>query len=225
MLIKHSENPLALAVLALLCERPMHPYEMATTLRARKKDRNIRLRFGTLYTVIDALRREQHIAPCESQQDGRRSERTVFGITVQGKEVLSEWVSDSLSTPVHEYPQFLAALSLMPIVSPQHAAQLLGERLANLDMATRKFPEEVSGGDGPGPLPALSVDEEYRLAIARAERRFVARLVEQIGKGELRDMAAWRELHHGGGGGSRPVPDHAEGGGTPSSTKQAADSS
>ena len=28
-------NPLALAVLALLSERPMHPYEMAQTMRER----------------------------------------------------------------------------------------------------------------------------------------------------------------------------------------------
>ena len=34
-------NPLALAVLALLFERPMHPYEMAATLRERQKDASI----------------------------------------------------------------------------------------------------------------------------------------------------------------------------------------
>ena len=31
-------NPLALAVMALLMERPMHPYEIAQTLRRRGKD-------------------------------------------------------------------------------------------------------------------------------------------------------------------------------------------
>ena len=30
-------NPLALAVLACLAERPMHPYEMSTTMRERGK--------------------------------------------------------------------------------------------------------------------------------------------------------------------------------------------
>ena len=32
-------NPLALAILVLLYERPMHPYEMANTLRERRKER------------------------------------------------------------------------------------------------------------------------------------------------------------------------------------------
>ena len=33
-----TSNPLALAVLALLFERPMHPYEMAATLKERHKE-------------------------------------------------------------------------------------------------------------------------------------------------------------------------------------------
>jgi hypothetical protein len=33
--LAHPSNPLALAVLALLFERPMHPYEMAATLKQR----------------------------------------------------------------------------------------------------------------------------------------------------------------------------------------------
>ncbi len=34
---KGPSNPLALAVLVLLFERPMHPYEIAATLRIRNK--------------------------------------------------------------------------------------------------------------------------------------------------------------------------------------------
>ena len=49
----HPSNPLALAVLALLFERPMHPYEMGVILRQRHKEDSIKLRYGSLYTVID----------------------------------------------------------------------------------------------------------------------------------------------------------------------------
>ena len=52
---KRRSNPLALAVMVLLFERPMHPYEMATTLKQRHKHDSIKIRFGSLYTVIDAL--------------------------------------------------------------------------------------------------------------------------------------------------------------------------
>ena len=42
-------NPLALAVLASLTERPMHPYEISTTLRQRAKEESIKLNYGSLY--------------------------------------------------------------------------------------------------------------------------------------------------------------------------------
>jgi len=51
-------NPLALAILVLLYERPMHPYEMATTMRERRKQSSIKLNYGSLYTVIEQLLRE-----------------------------------------------------------------------------------------------------------------------------------------------------------------------
>ena len=37
----HPSNPLALAVLALLFERPMHPYEMGLLLKQRNKEESI----------------------------------------------------------------------------------------------------------------------------------------------------------------------------------------
>ena len=62
-------NPLALAVLACLYERPMHPYEMATTMRTRNKDESVKLNYGSLYSVVDALQR------AGSSRPTRRHER------------------------------------------------------------------------------------------------------------------------------------------------------
>jgi DNA-binding PadR family transcriptional regulator len=49
-------NPLALvALLACLTEHPMHPYQMAITMRERGKDQSVKLNYGALYTVVEAL--------------------------------------------------------------------------------------------------------------------------------------------------------------------------
>ena len=56
-------NTLALAVLGLLQERPMHPYEMAATLRERHKDSSIKVNSGSLYDTVEALTRHGWIAP------------------------------------------------------------------------------------------------------------------------------------------------------------------
>ncbi|HZR99577.1 MAG TPA: PadR family transcriptional regulator, partial [Chloroflexota bacterium] len=70
-------NPLALAVLALLLERSMHPYELAATLRQRGKSASIKLNYGSLYTAVAALQRAGFIEPRGTVRAGRRPERTV----------------------------------------------------------------------------------------------------------------------------------------------------
>ena len=65
-------NPLALAVLACLTERPMHPYEISTTLRTRGKEKSIKLNYGSLYSVVESLQKHGLIAARETTRDGRR---------------------------------------------------------------------------------------------------------------------------------------------------------
>src|ERR1700683_2242161 len=77
-------NPLALAVLVLLYERPMHPYEMAATLRERRKEDSIKLRYGSLYTVIELLVKAAFICAKRTSREGNRPERTVYEITAAG---------------------------------------------------------------------------------------------------------------------------------------------
>src|SRR5439155_23465939 len=69
-------NPLALAVLVQLCEGPMHPYEMAATMRSRGKERSIRLNYGSLYTVVNNLARQGRIAAAGAGWKGARAART-----------------------------------------------------------------------------------------------------------------------------------------------------
>src|SRR5271167_398452 len=114
-------NPLALAVLVLLFERPMHPYEMAATMKQRHKEASIKLRYGSLYTVIDLLVREGFIAPKETSREGRRPERTVYMLTPVGEVEMRDWLGDLIGTPVKEYPRFEAALSLLPALSAERA--------------------------------------------------------------------------------------------------------
>ena len=110
-------NPLALAVLVLLYERPMHPYEMATTMRERGKEKSIRLNYGSLYTIIEQLLREKFIAVKEVLKEGKRPEKTIYDLTPAGEAELLDWMRELVSSPVKEYPQFEAALSLLACAS------------------------------------------------------------------------------------------------------------
>src|SRR6266702_1825851 len=111
-------NPLALAVLAQLEERPMHPYEMASTMRERGQEHSIKLNFRSLYTVVESLQRADYITAQETVREGRRPERTVYEITGAGRVELYDWLCELLGEPAKEYPRFMAGLSLMGALPP-----------------------------------------------------------------------------------------------------------
>ena len=104
-------NPLALAVLTCLFERPMHPYEMAQTMRTRAKHESIRLNYGSLYSVVESMEKRGLVEAVATTQEGRRPQRTVYGITEAGKVEMTEWLADLVAVPTKEYLQFEAALS------------------------------------------------------------------------------------------------------------------
>lgn len=46
---------------------------------------SVRLRYSSLYSVVEALRREGLILALKTRREGRRPERTVFGLTDVGR--------------------------------------------------------------------------------------------------------------------------------------------
>src|SRR5256886_16864850 len=101
-------SPLALSILQLLDERPMHPYELAATMRERHQDEFIRLNFGSLYHTVDVLRRNGWIVPAEREKEGNRPERTIYRLNPTGREVLVGVVGDIVARPRREDPHFSA---------------------------------------------------------------------------------------------------------------------
>jgi DNA-binding PadR family transcriptional regulator len=190
----HRTNPLALAVLALLFERPMHPYEMGVVLKERHKEDSIKLRYGSLYTVIDLLVGRGLILARETAREGRRPERTVYEISSAGRTELNAWMTDLVSEPVKEYPQFEAALCLLPVLPPDEALALLRRRLEliedNAAVLARQI-EQISATN----FPALFlIESEYRLAMLRAEQQFVGELIRRVENG-WGPLELWRGFH------------------------------
>jgi DNA-binding PadR family transcriptional regulator len=188
-------NPLALAVLALLAEKPMHPYEMSSTLRERAKEQSIKLNYGSLYSVVDSLVRHRLIDVQETVREGRRPERTVYAITDPGRIELVDWMSELLAVPVKEYLQFEAALSLMPVLSPDVVIRLLEVRRTRLDaeIAADEGVMKVMSERG---MPYLwTIEVDYAQALRRAEREFVHATIERLSTGELPEIKAWRRAH------------------------------
>lgn len=188
-------NPLALAVLSCLTERPMHPYEISTTLRRRGKENSIKLNYGSLYSVVDALLRHGLITARATTRAGKRPERTVYEITPAGRDEFEDWLAEILSTPGREYLALEAGLSLMPGLAPDEVARLLDQRadLLRIEIGGLEAAATVTEEFG---LPEIfSVESQYRIAMLRAERDFVQTLAKRIRTAELGGTPLWRRMH------------------------------
>jgi DNA-binding PadR family transcriptional regulator len=188
-------NPLALAVLACLIERPMHPYEIAATMRTRGQDASIRLNYGSLYGVVETLLKKGFVEEQEVVREGRRPERTVYRITPEGRAEADAWLSELLGTAAKEFPQFEAGLSLMGVMPPERAVALLDERVAQLQERLSELDAIVVAATGNG-VPRLFLAEmDYERALVEADCAFTEQLARDIESGRLDGVEFWKQFH------------------------------
>jgi DNA-binding PadR family transcriptional regulator len=189
-------NLLALAVLATVVQRPMHPYEIASVLRARGKDDDMEIKWGSLYTVVRNLAKHGFLEVVESRRAGARPERTIYRITDAGFAELRDWTRELVSTPQPELPRFKAGLSVFSALTPEEAADALRERVTALERiisAQRASLAEHSD------VPRLFlVEVEYELATREAELTWVRGLLDELTDETFPGLPGWRKWHETG---------------------------
>ncbi|MGW2250734.1 PadR family transcriptional regulator [Kitasatospora sp. NPDC001660] len=179
-------NTLALAVLGLLQEQPMHPYEMGSTLRERHKDSSFKVNSGSLYDTVESLVRHGWIEPVETARDGRRPERTVYAVTGLGQGEFVRWIDELLRTPVAEYPKFMAAVSYLGALGPDRAAEALSERAEHLARRIEETGAVLADTVGSGAVPRLfMIEVECALHAWEAELAWTRRTIAEIRNGGL----------------------------------------
>jgi DNA-binding PadR family transcriptional regulator len=188
-------NPLALAVMALLYERPMHPYEMVSVMRERGQHESVRLRYSSLYSVVEALERERLILPLETVREGRRPERTVYGLTDAGRVEFLSWLRELLREPAKEYTQFAAGLTFLAALPPSEALALLKQRTRLLEEEVGEMRSRLDAVMEGGLARLFLVENEYELVLREAEREWVRGLVRDIETGKLEGLREWESVH------------------------------
>jgi DNA-binding PadR family transcriptional regulator len=176
----------------------MHPYEMSTTLRQRRKETSIKLNYGSLYSVVESLQRHKLIEATETIRQGRRPERTIYAITDAGRREFVDWLSELLRAPVKEYTQFEAGLTLLPGLPPEDVSDLLDERIGLLT-AELHAGRSMLDLARKAKLPRLFwLEAEYSLMLREAELRYVTELAQQIRDGSLDGLDLWRTFFETG---------------------------
>lgn len=189
-------NPLALAVLAQLHDRPMHPYEIAAQMRRYGIEESIKLNYGALYVVIEALQREGLIVPLDTHRDGRRPERTVYGLTEEGRTEFLAWLRELLRTPVKEYTRFAAGLAFLAHLPPTEAVALLEERERRLADEVRTARSGLDAGMRHGPGRLYLIEYEHGAILREAELTWLRAIIREIKDGTLTggtdDRPSWK---------------------------------
>ncbi|HWS36022.1 MAG TPA: PadR family transcriptional regulator, partial [Actinoplanes sp.] len=112
-------SPLAMVLLALLVEAPMHPYRMQQTIKHRGQDQLVNVaQRNSVYQMLDRLAREGLARPGGTSREAGRPERTVYEITDEGTTTLHRWLREMLPEPAREFPEFPVALAFLPTISP-----------------------------------------------------------------------------------------------------------
>ena len=173
-------NLLALAVMSYLSQQPMHPYELGRTLREHGDARSIKFNHGSLYMVVGQLAKAGYITELETSRTGQRPERTVYALTDAGRAEFRDWLAELVAEPQHEYPHFVAALSLIAALPPGEVLALLRHRLGQLHRAREEIRGLIDTALANGVPELFLVEEEYRLSLLAAETTFCEEFIGKI---------------------------------------------
>lgn len=178
-----SVTPLGVSVLALLFERPMHPYEMCQLLVTRRKDRVVKVRPGSLYHSVERLERDGLVTVAGTDRQGNRPERTTYEITPAGRVAVREWVADTVRVPAAEYPQFTLGLAELHNLESAEALALLDQRIETLTFDVAELDNLVELARE---VPELfTIPFSYIRAMAQAELDWLQTFVGRVRNGDI----------------------------------------
>lgn len=178
-------SPLGVAVLALLMEAPMHPYEMYQLLIARHEDRLVKVRPGTLYHAVGRLETDGLLEATGTGRDGRRPERTTYKITDAGRAALSQRLAGMLSEAANEYPVFPHAIAEAHNLPAGVVLELLDARLTALEERLDVLSTGREAVIAKGVERRYWVDVEYQQAMLRCEIDWIRGFQAELRSGEL----------------------------------------
>ncbi len=178
-------TPLDMAVLELLLEKPMHPYEMSQVLRTRNIEARANVKAGSLYHAVERLEQHGHIKVVDTQREGRRPERTVYGVTEAGRDAFVERAKAMLGTIVPDFPEYVSGLSALHELDRADALDELRVRALRLraeDAADQVIMENLKAK----PLPDIYWLDVRFIAARRAfELAWTNQLIEDITTGRV----------------------------------------
>ena len=173
-------STLAVVLLALLTEAPMHPYRMQQVIKERGQDQLVNVaQRNSVYQALDRLVRDGLARPAATAREAGRPERTTYEITEDGAATFRRWLTEMLTTPAREFPEFPAALAFLAILAPAEVKALLASRIE----AQRERLTAIREQAPPGMPRLFLIEDEYRAALLGAEIAWLRSVVADLDSG------------------------------------------
>src|SRR5215831_6086754 len=153
-----TRSPLGLVVLWELMMGPQHVYGIQKLFEQQGKDRvvNVRSR-ASLYQALERLVRLGLVEVHKTVEGDGYPDRVVYAITDAGREAARAWLRASLSEAGAEFPEFIAAVSILFGLEPDDARRQLETRLETQAAALADAEAQLTGNPA---LPRLFLLEE-----------------------------------------------------------------
>jgi DNA-binding PadR family transcriptional regulator len=169
----------------------MHPYRMQRLIKERGKDQVINVeQRASLYQTISQLLRAGLITFWETSRPEGFPERTVYRLTEAGHAAAVDWLRDMLTSPAQDYPDFPAAVSLLPLLTPEDALQQMRTREARLLDRIAAIDAENQAVS----LPRLFLlESEYLRLMLDTELNWVRSIIADLQGGALTWTEEWMQ--------------------------------
>ena len=178
-------SAVAVLVLGLLHEQPMHPYQLHQTLVERGDTRIVRVNPGAVYHGVERLERHGLVEVVGTDRTGRRPERTTYRLTDAGRDEFAARLTSLLGDEHPTYPLFSVGLAeANELPSDQVLTQLVRRRdrkVAHRDHLAASYDTVSAMG-----LPRrFLLDVDHDLATLRAEIDWLDRTITDLRTGAL----------------------------------------
>lgn len=178
-------SAVAVVLLSLLHEQPMHPYQLHQTLVLRQSTRLVRVNPGAVYHAVERLERDGLVEAVRTEREGRRPERTTYRITDAGRAAFADQVAHLLGDEHAEYPVLPVGLSEsthlpVQVVVAELTRRRDREQAYGAAMRARYDELRTEG------LPRrYLLDVEHDLALLEARTAWLTGLLDDLSEGRL----------------------------------------
>ena len=177
-------SSLGLMVLWQLIGEPMHTYRMQKLIEAQGKHRVVNVRSpASLYQTIKRLEHHGLVEVKETIRGSSQPDRTVYTITDSGRDTAREWLRAMLVETRGEYPEFIAAVSILFVLLPEEA--LRPARGAGGAIGGRSRPGRSRARRQSGASPAVPPRRGIPARLLQAELAWIRAVCADIRGGQL----------------------------------------